>query len=256
MAVYRAKKKDTQSKKNVVTSRTPVSDESMERLARIMNDSPSIVKLHGTEWRIKGLKPGVQWLIAEQACQIVKGEKLSMGDVIKEFSVNLPAVVNVITLALLNDKDRIFSDYDKRELSEEYHQIYDLLMWGEYDMKDWALLLGEILNLISTDFFFREYQCDSDREGNDLDEEDEENGTKLIISRTEWGQMVDFLRSNTWCSRDEYLWGMTVGQVRLSSFDFSHVEYLNKDKKNKVSKIGSADDLKNLNDLGLPIINK
>ena len=66
--------------------------------------------------------------------------------------------------------------------------------------------------------------------------------------------MVDFLRSNTWCSRDEY---MTIGQVRLSSFDFSHVEYLNKDKKKKkVSKIGSADDLKNLNDLGMPIINK
>lgn len=67
--------------------------------------------------------------------------------------------------------------------------------------------------------------------------------------------MIDFLRSNTWCSRDEYLWEMTVGQVRLSSFDFSHVQYLNKNKK-KVSKIGSADDLKNLNDLGLPIINK
>lgn len=69
--------------------------------------------------------------------------------------------------------------------------------------------------------------------------------------------MIDFLRSNTWCSREEYLWGMTIGQVRLSSFDFSHVEYGNKDKKKKkVSKIGSVDDLKNLNDLGMPIINK
>lgn len=256
MAVYRAKKKDTQPKKDAVTAHTPVSNESMERLARIMNDSPSIMKLHGTEWCIKGLKPGVQWLIAEQACRIVKGEKLSMGDVIKEFAVNLPAVAHVITLALLNDKDRIFSDYEKKELSDDYHKVYDLLMWGEYDIKDWALLLGEILNLISTDFF-REYQCDSDREGDDTGEEDEENGTKLIISRTEWGQMIDFLRSNTWCSREEYLWGMTIGQVRLSSFDFSHVEYGNKDKKKKkVSKIGSVDDLKNLNDLGMPIINK
>ena len=67
--------------------------------------------------------------------------------------------------------------------------------------------------------------------------------------------MIDFLRSNTWCSRDEYLWKMTVGQVRLSSFDLSHVQYLNKNKK-KVSKIGSAYDLKNLNDQGLPIIKK
>ena len=79
---------------------------------------------------------------------------MSMGDVIKEFAVNIPAVVHVITLALLNDKDRIFSDYAKRELSEEYRQVYDLLMWGEYDMKDWAILLSEILSLISTDFFF------------------------------------------------------------------------------------------------------
>ncbi len=154
--IHRIKKSPEKIKEleSRVTPDKPVSDESMERLARIMNDSPSLVKLHGTEWRITGLKPGVQWLIAEQACQVVKGEKSSMGDVIKEFAVNLPAVVNVITLALLNDKDRIFSDYVKRELSDEYRQVYDLLMWGEYDMKDWALLLGEILNLISTDFFF------------------------------------------------------------------------------------------------------
>lgn len=67
--------------------------------------------------------------------------------------------------------------------------------------------------------------------------------------------MVDFLRANPWCSREEYMWKMTIGQVRLSSFDFSHVIYLNKDKK-KVNRIGNADDLKNLNDLGLPIINR
>lgn len=154
--IHRFKKspEEVEEQKSRVTTDKPVSDESMERLARIMNDSPSLVRLHGTEWSITGLKPGVQWLIAEQACQVVKGEKLSMGDVIKEFAVNLPAVVHVITLALLNEKERIFSDYEKRELSEEYRQVYDLLMWGEYDMKDWALLLGEILNLISMDFFF------------------------------------------------------------------------------------------------------
>lgn len=64
--------------------------------------------------------------------------------------------------------------------------------------------------------------------------------------------MVDFLRSNPWCSMDEYLWRMTVGQVRLASFDFSHVEYLH-DNKKKVKRIGAADDLKGFNDLGLPI---
>lgn len=67
--------------------------------------------------------------------------------------------------------------------------------------------------------------------------------------------MIDFLRANTWCSRDEYLWQMTVGQVRLASFDFSHVEYTNKDKpKNK--KINSADDIRRFNDLGIPIMTR
>lgn len=42
----------------------------------------------------------------------------------------------------------------KKELSNDYHKVFDLLMWRDYDIKDWALLLGEILNLISTDFFF------------------------------------------------------------------------------------------------------
>lgn len=151
MAVYRAKKSkqtvEKEKKENsVVTPKTPVSDNSMSRLARLMNDSPSIMKLHGTEWEIHALKPGTQWLIAEEACKIVDRENMAMGDVMKQFAVNLPSVCRTLTLALLNDKQRINS--------EEYKKVYELLMWGEYDMKDWAVLLAEILNLVDVDFFF------------------------------------------------------------------------------------------------------
>lgn len=73
--------------------------------------------------------------------------------------------------------------------------------------------------------------------------------------------MIDFLRSNTWCSQEEYKWGMTVPQIRLASMDFTHIEYLsdNEKKSNGGKKIGNAmvldgDDAKNLNDLGIPII--
>lgn len=38
--------------------------------------------------------------------------------------------------------------------------------------------------------------------------------------------MCDFLRANPWCSRHEYLWDMTIAQVKLASIDFSHNEYL------------------------------
>lgn len=153
MAVYRANKakkpqdnKEKQKVKKAVTPKTPVTDDAMARLAQLMNDSPTMMKLHGTEWEIHALKPGTQWLIAEEACKIVAQENMAMGDVLKQFAVNLPSVCRVLTLALLNDKGRIHSD--------EYKQVYETLMWGEYEMKDWAVLLAEILNLVDVDFFF------------------------------------------------------------------------------------------------------
>ena len=150
MATYRtkrsAKKKQENETQKETTPLSALSDEAMARLAQIMNDSPTIVKLQGTTWEIRALKPGTQWLIAEEACKIIKKENLAMGDVIKEFATNLPSVARVITLALLNDKQRIYSD--------EYQLIYDQLLWGNYDIRDWASLLVEILNLIDVDFFF------------------------------------------------------------------------------------------------------
>lgn len=131
---------------NTNTPQTPISDESMSRLARLMNDTPTIVKLYGTEWQIKSLKAGTQWLIAEEACKVVEKENMSMGDVIKQFAVNMPSVCRVLSLALLNDKDKIYGD--------EYKQVYNELMWGDYKIKDWAMFLSEILNLIDVDFFF------------------------------------------------------------------------------------------------------
>lgn len=148
MAIHRAQKKAVAEEKEEprVLPNSPLSDAAMERLAQIMNDTPSIIKLKGTEYKITALKPGTQWLIAEEACKIVKGENLSMGDVIKEFATNLPAVARVLTLAMLNNKDRIYSD--------EYQKVYDMLLWGDFEMRDWAGLLVEILKLIDVDFFF------------------------------------------------------------------------------------------------------
>lgn len=68
--------------------------------------------------------------------------------------------------------------------------------------------------------------------------------------------MIDFLRANPWCSREEYTWRLTVPQVRLASFDFSHTDYSHKEKKtdNGVQVIESIEDLKNLTDQGTTII--
>lgn len=156
MAVYRARKIERgTAEKEAVRPDSPVADDAMERLARIMNDTPSIVKLRGTQWEVRGLKPAVQWLIAEEACKVVKGENLSMGDVLKEFATNLGAVVNVLTLALLNDKKRIFTDYERHEYTEEYKEVRDTMLWGDYQLRDWGMLLGEVLQLIDVSFFFQ-----------------------------------------------------------------------------------------------------
>ena len=37
--------------------------------------------------------------------------------------------------------------------------------------------------------------------------------------------MVDFLRLNPYVTREEYMWKWTVPQIKLASYDFSHIEY-------------------------------
>lgn len=150
MAIIKANKKeksDTQAQETIGAHiETPVSEESMARLAQIMTDSPTIKKLHGTEWEIRALRPGTQWLIAEESCKIIKKENMSSGDVLKEFSMNMQSVCRVIALALSNDKEKIYGDFYKR--------VYDELLWGDYNMGEWSMLLMEVLSLLDVNFFF------------------------------------------------------------------------------------------------------
>lgn len=127
---------------------------SMERLAKVMNDSPTIVKMGEMGFPITALKPGTQWLIAEESCKIQKVEDSSFADVIKQFTLNTPSVVKIITLGILNDRDRIFSDYKKKVFSDEYHSVYETILW-ETNAENWLGLLVEIMNMLSLEFFFQ-----------------------------------------------------------------------------------------------------
>ena len=131
-----------------------ISVDAMQRLAEIMNDTPTVMKMGKTEFAITALKPGTQWLIAEESCKIMKAEQGNFKDVIKQFAVNIPSVVHVITLAILNDKNRIFDDYKSRKYSEEYQGVYDTIMW-ETSPDNWLSLLVEIMNMLSMDYFFQ-----------------------------------------------------------------------------------------------------
>ena len=131
-----------------------ISVDAMQRLAEIMNDTPTVMKMGKTEFAITALKPGTQWLIAEESCKIMKAEQGNFKDVIKQFAVNIPSVVHVITLAILNDKNRIFDDYKSRKYSEEYQSVYDTIMW-DTSPDNWLSLLVEIMNMLSMDYFFQ-----------------------------------------------------------------------------------------------------
>lgn len=127
--------------------------DAMSRLAQVMNDSPTVVKMANTEWPIKALRPATQWLIAEESLKIQKSEDGNFSDVIKQFAQNIPSVVKVLTLAILNDKKRIYGDNTDGSFSEEYHAVYDTIMW-ETDSQSWIGLLVEIMNMLSLDYFF------------------------------------------------------------------------------------------------------
>ena len=119
-------------------------DDAMERLVRVMTDSPTLVRLAGAGWEVRALKPAVQWEIAKLACGVIKVENASYGDVLKGLAGNIPDMAKVITYALLNDKRRI---------EEEFDTVYDTLMW-EGKPSEWAGVLFEILNLMDVNFFF------------------------------------------------------------------------------------------------------
>lgn len=121
------------------------SDDSMAKLARIMTDAPSLVKLAGTEWEVRALKPAVQWEIARLACEIKKTESVTYEDILKDLAINVPTVIRIITLALLNDKKRIENEYDA---------VYDTLMW-EGNVSEFGTLLFEVLQLQDVSFFFQ-----------------------------------------------------------------------------------------------------
>lgn len=51
------------------------------------------------------------------------------------------------------------------------------------------------------------------------------------------GDMVDFLRSNPYITREEYLYKLPIAQIELMSRDFTHTKYLSEKQAAKLKKI-------------------
>lgn len=143
-----AKKKETQT-----VSKPEVSLEAQERLVEILNDSPHLVALNGTEYEVRALRMGTQYLIAQEVIKINKVENANFGDIVKQFSINIPSVVKVIVLCLLNDKKRIYKNACESEgFSDEYNALYDTIMW-EGKISEYGMLLLECLQMLDISVF-------------------------------------------------------------------------------------------------------
>lgn len=131
----------------------PTPLEAQERLIEIMNDSPRLRSFDGTEWEIRALKPGVQWLIAQEAVKIQKAETANMSDVVRQFAENVPAVAKVLTLALLNDRKRIFANGMGGPYSEEFKDTYSTILY-DTTQAGWISMLVEVISMLDVEVFF------------------------------------------------------------------------------------------------------
>lgn len=124
----------------------------MTRLAEILNDSPTQIKIGDKVYNITALKMGTQILIAEETCKIQKHQEGNLVDMFNQFATSLPAVVRCLAFAVLNDKDKIYKDYASREFSDDFYSMCERIEW-ESDKGKWMEVLAEIVRKIDVAFF-------------------------------------------------------------------------------------------------------
>lgn len=133
-----------------------VSLDAQELLVEILNDSPHLVSLNGTDWEVRTLRFGTQYLIAQEVVKVNKIEQgAGYGDVVKQFALDIPSMVKIITLCLLNDKRRIYKDgIETMGFSDEFKSVYESIMW-EGNIQDYGHLLLECLQMLDISVFFQ-----------------------------------------------------------------------------------------------------
>lgn len=144
-----------QTRTKVVAKNDPstVALDAQERLAEILSDSPRLVSLNGTEWEIRALRMGTQYLIAQEVIKINQVENATYGDVVKQFAVNIPSMLKILVFALLNDKKKIFRDGDESAgFSDLYEATYNTLAW-DCEVSEFGNIFLETLQLLDVSFF-------------------------------------------------------------------------------------------------------
>ena len=153
MALKVSKSNAREQWKQQQASALKVSDEAQNRLAEILSDAPTIEKLAGTEWEMRPLRMGTQYIIVQEVCKVNKEEGATYGDVLKALLVSMPALCNVLALALLNDKNKIYQNGDPNQgFSKLFKRTVDTIMWSA-DKEDMAHIMLDCLQMVDVSFF-------------------------------------------------------------------------------------------------------
>jgi hypothetical protein len=153
MPIIKSQSKVKQQLKEQQKKELLVSDEAQNRLAAILADAPSIEKLAGTEWEMRPLRFGTQYLIVDEVCKINQAESATYGDVLKGMLAQIPATCKVLTLALLNDKNIIYQNGDPNQgFSKLFNKTYNTVLW-EADRNDLAKIMLDCLQMVDVSFF-------------------------------------------------------------------------------------------------------
>ena len=132
-----------------------VSEESQNRLAAILADAPTIEKFAGTEWEMRPLRFGTQYLIVEEVCKINQAESATYGDVLKVMLAQIPATCKVLTFALFNDRNKIYQNGDVNQgFSRLFKQTYNTILW-ESERSDLSKIMLDCLQMVDVSFFMK-----------------------------------------------------------------------------------------------------
>lgn len=153
MALKKSKSNAREQWKQQEAEALRVSDEAQNRLAEILADAPTMEKLAGTEWEMRPLRMGTQYLIVQEVCKVNNEEVATYGDVLKALLVSMPSLCNVLALALLNDKNKIYQNGDPNQgYSKMFKRTVDTIMWSA-NKEDMAYIMLDCLQMVDVSFF-------------------------------------------------------------------------------------------------------
>lgn len=153
MALHKSKSNAKEKLKEQQRKELLVSEEAQNRLAAILADAPSIEKLGGTEWEMRPLRFGTQYLICDEVRKIREVDEANYENSVLFLANSVPVMCRCITFALLNDKDRIYQNGDPNQgFSKLFNKTYNTVLWNT-EKADLIKILTDCLMMIDVSFF-------------------------------------------------------------------------------------------------------